>query len=197
MPARFFGNVAIILFAISSCFLLLPGLDHARAVPVVVDPNTGLDSQSIDQRFLWSGGLGPIQSITAPGCSISCTIAFDPIWEITVAQDSLIDLSANDAFTVGDEFELVFDGSVIAWTNTFAGGGGFFVGQLSSLFLAMGTHTFSINVVSLAPGFTSGGAYLNFSPVSPVPVPAALPLFSSALAGLGLMGWRRRRKRLA
>ena len=27
---------------------------------------------------------------------------------------------------------------------------------------------------------------------SPVPLPAALPLFLSALAGLGLMGWRRR-----
>ena len=28
--------------------------------------------------------------------------------------------------------------------------------------------------------------------ISPVPLPAALPLFLSALAGLGLMGWRRR-----
>jgi len=28
--------------------------------------------------------------------------------------------------------------------------------------------------------------------VAPVPLPAALPLFLSALAGLGLMGWRRR-----
>ncbi len=30
------------------------------------------------------------------------------------------------------------------------------------------------------------------SVVSAVPLPAALPLFLSALAGLGLMGWRRR-----
>ncbi len=29
--------------------------------------------------------------------------------------------------------------------------------------------------------------------VSAVPLPAALPLFLSALAGLGLMGWRRKR----
>ncbi len=28
--------------------------------------------------------------------------------------------------------------------------------------------------------------------VNPVPLPAALPLFLSALAGLGLLGWRRR-----
>ncbi len=29
--------------------------------------------------------------------------------------------------------------------------------------------------------------------VSPVPLPAALPLFGSALAMLGIVGWRRRR----
>jgi hypothetical protein len=30
--------------------------------------------------------------------------------------------------------------------------------------------------------------------VSSVPLPAALPLFASGLAGLGLLGWRRKRK---
>lgn len=35
--------------------------------------------------------------------------------------------------------------------------------------------------------------YYNGDPVSAVPLPAALPLFLSALAGLGLLGWRRKR----
>lgn len=33
-----------------------------------------------------------------------------------------------------------------------------------------------------------------FAEVSPVPLPAALPLFASALAGFGFFGWRRRKQ---
>jgi len=29
--------------------------------------------------------------------------------------------------------------------------------------------------------------------VSPVPIPAALPLFAAALSGLGLLGWRKKK----
>jgi len=40
--------------------------------------------------------------------------------------------------------------------------------------------------------YTGGRA---FNGVSPVPLPAALPLFLTALAGLGFMGWRKKRFR--
>lgn len=45
---------------------------------------------------------------------------------------------------------------------------------------------------SLIETLWTGQDTLNAPPPSPVPLPAALPLFLSALAGLGLMGWRRR-----
>lgn len=61
------------------------------------------------------------------------------------------------------------------------------------------------DIRSVEYGLTDGtGAFilddLSFTdapPVAPVPVPAALPLLLSALAGLGFMGWRRRRSAAA
>jgi hypothetical protein len=37
-----------------------------------------------------------------------------------------------------------------------------------------------------------GGSH-SFALVSATPIPAALPLFASALGGLGYVGWRRRK----
>ena len=45
---------------------------------------------------------------------------------------------------------------------------------------------------------TANSSSLVVSPtVSEVPLPAALPLFASGLAGLGLLGWRRKKKAIA
>ena len=44
---------------------------------------------------------------------------------------------------------------------------------------------------SLASATVSG---LIWAHVAPAPLPAALPLFATGLGGLGLLGWRRKRK---
>ena len=43
-------------------------------------------------------------------------------------------------------------------------------------------------------GVNSGGGDLTFTPV---PLPGALPLFATGLVGLGLLGWRRKKKAIA
>ena len=47
------------------------------------------------------------------------------------------------------------------------------------------------------PSFSGGGIFLDgqfITSASPVPLPAALPLFATVLAGGGLIAWRRKRK---
>jgi hypothetical protein len=47
------------------------------------------------------------------------------------------------------------------------------------------------------PSFSGGGIFLDgqfVTSASPVPLPAALPLFATVLAGGGLIAWRRKRK---
>jgi hypothetical protein len=39
-------------------------------------------------------------------------------------------------------------------------------------------------------------SFNNGTAISPVPLPAALPLFATGLGALGLLGWRRKRKAL-
>ena len=66
------------------------------------------------------------------------------------------------------------------------------------------TYTLNLLGVSQAniSGVFSNTGYwsadnINYSGPSAVPLPAALPHFASGLAGLGLLGWRRKRKAIA
>ncbi len=58
----------------------------------------------------------------------------------------------------------------------------------SELLLGINDDIFSDNTGSWTVSVTGPTA------VSTVPLPAALPLFATGLAGLGLLGWRRKRK---
>jgi len=68
--------------------------------------------------------------------------------------------------------------------------------QSAIVFATANGNLYTIDTTTAVPsligslGVNPGG--LAFVPTSVVPLPAALPLFLSALAGLGLMGWRRR-----
>lgn len=69
------------------------------------------------------------------------------------------------------------------------------VPPIVSLFDFINTLTVYMNLGNT--GFISYNAEvtsLSLSPVSDVPLPAALPLFAAGLSAMGFMGWRRRRK---
>jgi len=74
---------------------------------------------------------------------------------------------------------------------------------LPSTFLAASLFSstnspFVMNLFNPSPfDFFSVIGQLNTAPVAATPIPAALPLFMSALAGLGFTGWRRRQAQAA
>jgi len=53
-----------------------------------------------------------------------------------------------------------------------------------------------VNNLNLAPNVSIGITLVRNS-VEATPIPAALPLFASGLGGLGLLGWRRKRKAIS
>jgi hypothetical protein len=54
------------------------------------------------------------------------------------------------------------------------------------------SNTFLVKVQNDACG---GCSLLVSADVSPVPLPAALPLFASGIGALGLLGWRRKKRK--
>lgn len=157
--------------------LCLLNLNAAEAA-IIIDPLAGLTS-----NFSWDDGLGQIDGINGTA---------EIEWSITAATDSTLTTTAFDAFVVGDEFGLIFDGASIAWTSTFIDGSGYFHGIFDNLFLSAGVHTLSLEVTALAPGFTSGGAVAEFSPLTNVTVPAPTTFW---LLIVGLIGFTTMRKK--
>lgn len=71
-------------------------------------------------------------------------------------------------------------------------------GSHNAIFTTAGMYTFDFGWQNIA---TSGGSHpttwllVQTESLETTPLPAALPLFASSLGGLGLLGWRRKRKR--
>ena len=64
--------------------------------------------------------------------------------------------------------------------------------------LLAGTNTTSqFSTINVNPVFSTTGLWTvqNVSPTGETPLPAALPLFASGLGAMGLLGWRRKRKK--
>lgn len=86
-------------------------------------------------------------------------------------------------------------------SNTIAGSAGFF-GLVSTTSFITILFTTNAGVVLFPGGSPLGGdsfdvdnlSVSSSAVLSPVPIPAALPLFAAGIGAMGLMGWRKRRK---
>jgi hypothetical protein len=106
----------------------------------------------------------------------------------------IVGFSATDAAPFNRDLRVplgyVSDSALGTSTDTFA------AATLASLGLIPGTYVWTWGLAPGAPTL-DGPAVLNTFTVQigpPVPLPATLPLFATGLAGLGLLGWRRKKK---
>lgn len=121
-------------------------------------------------------------------------------WEFTLS--GLGELFVVDGFLSVDQFEMFDFGGSIGLTSANTDGSDCdddltcAINDLNfsrgSYALAAGNH--SITGIVVASGVGGGAGAFIIRDLRPVPLPAALPLFASALAGLGGVSWLRRRK---
>jgi hypothetical protein len=165
----------------------------ALITTAVAFASSGTKANALTVDFSFDGGLvkGEIDGLTAGGTNEAATAV------IVTNNGGVANLptpfnffaSSNNPNLIGNSFNVDAAGDV-----TFAS---LVVGSLSggsSLCLSTGTAcAFSSQVSGVWVGvgpFTFSD--LTFS--SATPLPAALPLFATGLGGLGLLGWRRKRK---
>jgi hypothetical protein len=107
------------------------------------------------------------------------------------------------SFDLGGRGQTVWSG--VAGATIDARSNGFFKGGLAEIFLPVflqnGLNTLVFAYTGLGQplydeAWSIGRVTVESTP-SPVPLPAAAPLFAAALAGAGLIGWRKRRQRKA
>jgi hypothetical protein len=57
-----------------------------------------------------------------------------------------------------------------------------------------GSHTLEILITRPFTNLSTPNQYITNIDIAAVPLPAALPLFATGIGGLGMLGWRRKRR---
>ncbi len=180
-----------IAFALGLAFLLIGAIKPAAAT-----------TQTFELTFGASDFTDQIGSATPPVTSVLGKLTFS------------LDLDHDSTGTAKLDFLNLSQGTIGFQYFSGIAGGGMFIGGLPDgvVFVSSTEDDLELGVTNLRMG-TPGFAFLRYSQastpgsifhsgdgavhvetagVAATPVPPALPLFVSALGGLGVLGWRRR-----
>jgi hypothetical protein len=130
--------------------------------------------------------FGPV--FGAPGANIDAYFGFTGPTAIGLGTATLANTSSGDAVGISATQLMVpegFTGGSLSASMTFDNT------TIADLGLFTGTFTWSWSATPSAPDDSFG---MNIGITTATPLPAALPLFATGLGGLGLFGWRRKRK---
>jgi hypothetical protein len=164
-------------------------------------------SNALTFNFSFTNGTGTvtgeIDGLTAGGTNEAATHVFidSAPFSIgfTLPHDTIGDTIANNSFNVNASGQItsfaynafVQQGTGFLYDLCFSSAGpcAFLSNPALTVFLSTGTNGAGGNVATSTISFTSS--------TGAVPLPAALPLFATGLAALGVLGWRRKRKAAA
>jgi hypothetical protein len=161
--------------------------------------NTNLTLKPIPLNTLSESGLGVQSNTTATGCTdVDCEIPSPQSVSVTRSGSTLITDALIGSVQAGETFNFftqLTDGGAFtllaAGVGNTCSGTGFSVGPVTDTCVWNGPPRTGVAIQAVT------GNELLSSVSTVVPVPPALPLFASGLAGLGLLGWRRKRKAAA
>jgi len=130
--------------------------------------------------FFHTWGSQPITVTRVDGGAFSIQSFDATFYNNLFNGDASIDhnIQANGSFSVGGSISTIFTIDDLPSFETFTFGSGW------------------TNLISLTLKVPSEDGRMGYDNIvlSPIPLPAALPLFATALSGMGLLGWRRKRK---
>jgi len=199
------GNLSIQPVATSQVGGSSPAIANAQAGGSVLSPPNTINA---GQSFSVASGFaaGPftiaLGSMGAGGIGTSLTYAESATFDVNVATDHPIftfDLLDNKSLGKGFDsatFQISENGTVLEnhLFTDLASAQAFFSNNLINLTLLAGLNIVQLSFNEMISG--GDGFAFDYAAIAPTP-PPTLPLFASGLVGLGLLGWRRKKKAVA
>jgi hypothetical protein len=170
-------------------------LDTSTATPWSFMKNAGDKTTGHSASFAFSSSLNPLTlTVIAPGSNFSPN-SINPMPAYAMAP---FDFPANG-------YGLSTDQQKVYSTLDFhvdTGNSSLTLAQFVATLLASTDSPYPIFAADVYSGITGNTGIIGFTQTNnegppPVPLPGALPLFTTGLGALGLLGWRRKRKAAA
>jgi hypothetical protein len=165
-------------------------VDRQRLQSFSVASGFAADSVAVVLGSMGAGGVGGSISYQELA-NFSVSVATDPLFTV----DLLDNKSAGKGFDSAT-FQIIENGTVIEnhLFTDLASAQAFFSDNLINLTLLAGLNIIQLSFSEKISG--GDGFAFDYAAISPIitPLPTTLPLFATGLAGLGLLGWRRKKK---